>query len=47
MNDNEKTAKKVRWQKMGLSILCVFLALVLFVMVFATAYIENRPRGSL
>ena len=40
MNDNEKAAKKVRWQKIGLSILCAFLALVLFVMVFATAYIE-------
>jgi LCP family protein required for cell wall assembly len=40
MNDNEKAAKKVRWQKIGLSVLCVFLALVLFVMIFATAYIE-------
>ena len=40
MNENEKAAKKVRWQKIGLSALCIFLALVLFVMVFATAYIE-------
>ena len=40
MNDNEKAAKKVRWQKIALSILCGFLALVLFVMIFATVYIE-------
>lgn len=40
MNDNEKAAKKIRWQKIGLSALCIFLALVLFVMVFATAYVE-------
>ncbi|MBQ7817976.1 MAG: LCP family protein [Oscillospiraceae bacterium] len=40
MNDNEKAAKKVRWQKIGLSILCVFLALVLLVMIFATAFVE-------
>jgi len=40
MNSNEKAAKKVRWQKIGLSALCIFLALVLFVMVFATAYVE-------
>ncbi|MBQ8768111.1 MAG: LCP family protein [Oscillospiraceae bacterium] len=40
MNDNKKTAKSVRWQKIGLSILCVFLALVLLVMIFATAFLE-------
>ena len=41
MNENEKAAKKVRWQKIGLSVLCVFLALVLFVMAFVTAFIER------
>ena len=40
MNENEKAAKKVRGQKIALSILCGFLALVLFVMIFATAYVE-------
>lgn len=40
MNDNEKAAKKVRWKKIGLSILCVFLTLVLLVMIFATAFVE-------
>ncbi|MBQ9930207.1 MAG: LCP family protein [Oscillospiraceae bacterium] len=40
MNENEKAAKKVRGQKIALSILCGFLALVLIVMTFATVYVE-------
>ena len=28
----------VRWQKIGLSVLCVILALILIVMIFVTAY---------
>ena len=41
MKDDKKAAKKVRRQKTALSILCGFLALVLFVLIFATAFIEN------
>lgn len=47
MNDDKKTAKKVRRQKTGLSILCSFLALVLFVMIFATAWVENSLLGKI
>lgn len=36
MNENEKAARKVLWQKIGLSVLCGFLALVLTVMAVAT-----------
>lgn len=33
--------RRVSWQRVSLSILCVFLALVLFVMIFATAYVHH------
>jgi len=36
MNDNKKTTNKTRWKKIGLSVLCVFLALVLLLMIAAT-----------
>ena len=45
MKDDKKAAKKVRRQKTALSILCAFLALVLFVLIFATAFIENSLLG--
>lgn len=32
--------QSAKWQKIGLSVLCVFLALVLIVMVFATVYVH-------
>jgi len=41
MNENKKSIDKTRWKKIGLSVLCVFLALVLFVMIFATAFAER------
>lgn len=38
---SEKYKSAVRWQKIGLSVLCVILALVLLVMIFATAYVHH------
>lgn len=38
MNENEKAAKKVRLQKIGLSILCVFLAIVLLLGIGHTIF---------
>lgn len=32
--------QSAKWQKIGLSVLCVFLALVLIVMIFATVYVH-------
>ena len=34
------------WQRVGLSALCLFLAFVLFVMIFVTAFVE-RALGSI
>ncbi len=38
---NNKKKIPVRWQKIGLSILCGFLALVLILMTFATVYVNR------
>lgn len=38
---SSKGPRRTSWQRVSLSILCVFLALVLFVMLFATAYIHH------
>ena len=38
---NSKGPLRISWQRVSLSILCVLLALVLFVMLFATAYIHH------
>ena len=39
--DSERYKSVVRWQKIGLSALCVILALVLLVMIFVTAYVHH------
>ncbi len=38
---SSKGPKPVSWQRVSLIVLCSFLAIVLFVMVFATAYIQR------
>ncbi len=38
---NEKGSRHVSWQRVSLSILCVLLALILFVMVFVTAQVHR------
>ena len=39
--NTSKGPRRISWQRVSLSILCVFLALVLFVMLFATAYVHH------
>ena len=41
MNDNKKATNKTRWKKIGLSVLCAVLALILFAMIFVTAFAER------
>lgn len=38
--ENNRKASAVRWQKIGLSVLCIVLALVLIAMIFVTAYAD-------
>ena len=38
---SSKGQARISWQRVALTILCVILALVLFVMIFATAYIHH------
>ena len=39
--NTSKGPRRISWQRVSLSILCVLLALVLFVMLFATAYVHH------
>ena len=39
--NTSKGPRRISWQRVSLSILCVILALVLFVMLFATAYVHH------
>ena len=39
--NTSKGPRRISWQRVSLSVLCVFLALVLFVMIFATAYVHH------
>lgn len=39
--NTSKGPRRISWQRVSLSILCIFLALVLFVMIFATAYVHH------
>ena len=38
---NQKGSRRISWQRVTLSILCVFLALVLLVMLLGTAYVHH------